>query len=101
MTSKSTRHGGARIGAGRKRRPLNVPATSDPLRFLAGVMRDEHAPTALRVRAAMTLLRLEPRSRVRPAGKKALAQAAAGVAGQGRFAPTPTPKVVPFKKRDA
>ena len=89
---------GVKGRSGRRKKRLNVGENRDPLAFLAAVMRDKEAATVLRVRAAIALLRLEPRPRVRPLGKKEQAERACSAAAHGRFKPSPGPKVVPIRR---
>lgn len=90
----SKEHGGARLGAGRKKKPvdpLSVKAR-DPLKFLLGVMQDEAADPRLRVRAAIAAAQYVHVKRA-DGGKKEEREAGAKEAGKGKFAPAGAPKL--------
>jgi phage terminase small subunit len=87
--------GGARPGAGRKPQEppkLESDGAEDAKTFLIGVMTDAEVDARLRIDAAKALLPYQ-HQKIGEAGKKEGKQAAAKVAGAGRFAPA----VVPLK----
>jgi phage terminase small subunit len=87
--------GGARPGAGRPPKPPPKAPESDSedaKTFLIGVMTDAKVDARLRIDAAKALLPYQ-HQKIGEAGKKEGKQAAAKVAGAGRFAPA----VVPLK----
>jgi len=82
---------GVKGRSGRRAQVLDVPATRDPIRFLRSVVACPTAPTELRLRAALALLRLGRRSP--RLGKKEQALEASRAAARGKFAPAAAPKL--------
>lgn len=88
--------GGARKGAGRKKKPppvLAVPADQDPLAFLLSVMNSADADARLRVRAAVAAAQYV-HTKQADGGKKEAAEKAARDAASSRFAPATPPRLV-------
>lgn len=98
--------GGARPGAGRKRkaRPEADAAKTagtkgldvsklDMLQFLQAVARGQVAATQLQVRAAIAAVQYTHTRRSEGGKKDAANEAAQQLAGKGRFAPGPSPKL--------
>jgi hypothetical protein len=98
MKSPSNGHGGARPGSGPKAKPKlpraidGLGAEATPLDFLLTQMRDPHATTAQRIRAAIGAL---PYCHGRIAvGKKVDRAEAARAATDGKFKPHQAPTLV-------
>ena len=85
--------GGARLGAGRPKLVAEIPAMTDPMKFLLALMDDEDAGLVQRLEAAKILLPYFHR-KLETAGKKEKQAQAAKVTATGRFAPIKPPKLV-------
>lgn len=101
MAGMKGRSGGARPGAGRKKKPpvlltKEPPAKDgepDSLRVLRAIANDENLDYRTRLDAAKALAPYEA-ARKGEGGKKEQRQGAAKKAGTGRFAPAPPPGIV-------
>ena len=96
-----TKRGGARPGAGRKKKALVLlpasPKDQTPLQFLLAMMQDQAVDLKLRVeaaRAAMPFVHVK----VGDVGKKDEATGAAKIAARGKFAPGVPPKLASVKQ---
>ena len=90
--------GGARKGAGRKPKALNVELIkmekgTDPKEFLLSIVGDECADPRVRIDAAKALLPYT-HPRLGEGGKKDQKQDAAAKVAGGKFAAAPPPKLV-------
>ena len=95
MAKSTNGHGGARKGAGRPQRPLqlvDLQPSADPLSFLLAVMNEESIDTRLRVDAAKALLPFM-HVRLAKAGLKEIKNQDARAAVTGRFAPSSGPRL--------
>jgi phage terminase small subunit len=92
--------GGARPGAGRKPKPLEITVgdcgDATPLEFLESVMRNPSADDQLRVKAAIAAAQYR-HPKVGDAGKKDAKKDAAKDASTGRFGPAAPPRLVAVK----
>jgi len=85
--------GGARSGAGRPAKTLDVEPQKDPEKFLLAVMNSQRADARARIDAARALMPYRHAKRGE-LGKKDQRQAAAARAGKGRFAQAAPPRLV-------
>lgn len=85
-----TTHGGARAGAGRKRKQPAQTDIDDPLAFLKAVAQGLIDATALQVRAAIAAAQYT-HPKAGQGGKKEEKDAAAKKAAVGKFAPAKAP----------
>ncbi len=96
MSGKPGKSGGARPGAGRKKKEKpETPAPAkaeDPLKFLLGVMNDTAQDPQLRVKAAIAACQYTHQKKGEGGKKESKAEAAKKVAG--RFGPPTAPKLV-------
>lgn len=92
--------GGARPGAGRKKKeppaplPETIPASDDPMAFLIDVMNNPEAEPRARIDAAKALLPYT-HAKIGEGGKKDQKAEAAKKASGGKFAATAPPKLRP------
>ena len=84
--------GGARAGAGRKRKPPCISTTRDPLEFLLDVMQGRVEANAGQVRAAVAAAQYTHMKKG-DGGIKDAKMDAAKKAATGKFAPSAPPKL--------
>ena len=100
MSGTKDKSGGARVGAGRKKKPPQLleidsktsGSLSDPKSFLLHVINDNTIDAKLRVDAAKALMPFIY-TKAFESGKKDAAIKAAKVASTGKFAPSAPPKL--------
>lgn len=96
MAGVKGRSGGARPGAGRKKRPTTSASQRDPLEFLLDVMQGVVEPSTAQMQAAIAAAQYM-HAKAGADGKKGQRKTAATGAAGGKFAASAPPKLALVK----